>query len=716
MLSLLSILSYLSFVLLWMPSDMSAVAASAFIAAVGVVWILWKKPWRQLPSCTWAVHIPAAVLLVSMALNFYDQWAYSTKLHALASNLNLPPVLLVLAATLGLSVVAYPFLLWCFGSLRRVLKSDTLSFSGSLSLCLLVAMLTIVVAQVMLGLSWFSMGFGKFFFGCLIVLIPILALCCITGRFLLSGILGSLPFMILSTANVYVYSFRSRLLSPADFYALGTALNVSHQYRFFPIPGGILIAWALWIGTILLLLWLTSKKAHAPSGKQRRIMALGILVSAAAVFSCTAAIQTSSFYKGGAIQHGYILDFASHVKDLFIPTPKGYDPEDIRALAQQYPQPADPQPDAPDRPHIIVIMNEAFSDFNALGDLSTNTEVLPFVSSLKENCIYGYALSSVYGGNTANSEYEFLTGNSMAWLSPNAVPYQQYLTEPTFSMVTHLKENYGYHCVALHPAHPSNWNRSAVYTHFGFDEVLFEEAFPQEDYIRGLISDQEFMGMIIDRYEARGDDPLFLFGITLQNHGGYTLNGEDFQNTVSLEGYRWEYPAVETYLSLVHESDKAIAYLISYFEEAEEDVVVVFFGDHQPNLDSGFYTELYATAPGKVGTLPGEYIVPFFVWTNYAMESQFVECTSLNHLSTFAYQAAGIPLPAYNQFLSEMAVHIPAIHPQGFYSAREEAFLPFEKASEEAQVWLRTYEQLQYNSLFDKEHRDPVFFPVLPRE
>ena len=71
------------------------------------------------------------------------------------------------------------------------------------------------------------------------------------------------------------------------------------------------------------------------------------------------------------------------------------------------------------KPNIIVIMNEAFSDPSVLGDFTTNEDYMPFVHSLldgADNTISGHLNVSVKGGNTANTEFEYLTGASMAFL------------------------------------------------------------------------------------------------------------------------------------------------------------------------------------------------------------------------------------------------------------------------------------------------------------
>ena len=53
---------------------------------------------------------------------------------------------------------------------------------------------------------------------------------------------------------------------------------------------------------------------------------------------------------------------------------------------------------------------------------------------------------------------------------------------------------------------------------------------------------------------------------------------------------------------------------------------------------------------------------------------------------------------------------IPSINGNGFYSTRLQCYLPFDMASEEEAEWLRAYEILQYNNLFDRNNRSKALF------
>ena len=199
----------------------------------------------------------------------------------------------------------------------------------------------------------------------------------------------------------------------------------------------------------------------------------------------------------------------------------------------------------------------------------------------------------------------------------------------------------------------------------------------------------------------------------MQNHGGYTEKYDNFNEQVRALGIN--YPDVNQYLSLIHESDASLEYLISYFENVDDPVEIVFFGDHQPSLSQSFYP--YLNGKGLSGLTEDElealYTVPFFIWTNYESEEEEVEITSLDFLSTIALERAGIELPAYNQFLSDMMEVVPAINARGYYSKTEGKFIHIEEAQGEEAEWIRDYEILQYNNMFDRKGKSEVFFPYL---
>ena len=356
-------------------------------------------------------------------------------------------------------------------------------------------------------------------------------------------------------------------------------------------------------------------------------------------------------------------------------------------------------------------MSESYADLSVVGNFTTNATVTPFFDSLTENTIKGHALSSVYGAKTPNSEWEYLTGNSMAFLPDGSVVYQQYIDDRPSSLVSTLS-NDGYTCVAMHPYYETGWSRNEIYPTMGFDEMHFIDDFDQTNILRDYITDQELFDKIIDRYESKSaDENLFILGVTMQNHGGYAESYDNFNEEIYKIGY--SYTDGNQYLSLLHESDKALRNLISYFESVDEPVEIVFFGDHQPGLNSKFIELL--NGKGLSGLTEDElenlYTVPFFIWTNYDTTEETVDITSLNFLSTMTLETAGLSLPPYNQFLSDLQEEIPAINSRGYYSKRAGGFVHLNEATGEEAEWINKYQILQYNDMFDEKDRSTLFFP-----
>ena len=82
----------------------------------------------------------------------------------------------------------------------------------------------------------------------------------------------------------------------------------------------------------------------------------------------------------------------------------------------------------------------------------------------------------------------------------------------------------GYRTVFFHPYLASGWNRRAVYQDFGFDEISFQEAVSDPDYMRGYITDRSSYEHLVQLYEEKEPgEPLFLFNVTMQNHSAYNV-------------------------------------------------------------------------------------------------------------------------------------------------------------------------------------------------
>ena len=522
-------------------------------------------------------------------------------------------------------------------------------------------------------------------------------------------------------ANHYLISFRGRTLFPGDFLTLRTAANVAGNYDYRPDS----MQW-LTIGIFAAVLVLLS---FLPREEKRLFDWRGFAPAAAGTAVFLAAFFGTGWVEGLGIEpsmwttrgNGLVLNFTVCLKYMKVEKPDSYSQETLAALAGENPSDAADTAASADggtRPvNVIVIMNESLSDLSVLPGVETNMDAMPFLRSLTENTVKGYAYSSVFGGTTANSEYEFLTGNTTAFLPAGTVPYQMYVSDGDPSLVGQM-EALGYTTIAAHPYRSSGWNRPTVYADYGFDEVYFESDFQDRAYMRG----DERTGYVTDRcdyenlirwYEEKEEgQPLFLFNVTMQNHSAYQMAWTNLPKEVWLTGeLENRFQTVNQYLSLVYQSDQAFEDLIDYFSQVEEPTMILLFGDHQPQVATNFYTDVLGTNP-DTATAQKKQMVPFVLWANYDIpEAQGVEL-SLNYLSALLMDTANLPMTGYQKFLSQLWETAPVINTVGIRDAQgnwygENAALP-----EELDGAIEDYKVLLYNNVFDKKDRAENFFTL----
>ncbi len=553
----------------------------------------------------------------------------------------------------------------------------------------------------------------------LVIFLVYLALLVLLNRPKWAFITAHVFFVIVAFTDYFVYDFRANEINWGDITTIGTGLSVASKYRFSMSKRGTCFILASII-IIALVRKFRFKFRHFWTARLIAILIIANMYPSVSHRVLTRVTQT--WEKKGTYKNGFVVNFICGIRDsYYVDPPAGYSLEAVAELEEEYKAKLAEKTSGDDggsvKPTIITIMDESFADFRLIGDLETNVEVTPFIDSLTENTTKGFAMASVFGAKTPNSEWEYLTGNTMAFLPGGSVSYQQWIDKKPYSMVSTLKEE-GYTAVAMHPYFRTGWRRNTVYPKLGFGEMHFlddgDSYYDETNILRDYITDEELFDKIINRFEQKqADEPLFIMSITMQNHGGYRDTYDNFKNTVYPLGSVY-YEDASQYLSLIHETDKAVEKLITYFKSVDEPVEIVFFGDHYPSLSSEFVKSI--NGKGLSGLTLSEledlFSVPFFIWTNYDSEAETVERTSLNYLHTLAYEKAGIGGSAYDLFLEELQEVIPSMNGRGYYSLSKKRFLHYADAEGEEAEWIRKYKILQYNCMFGKSDRSEFFFPV----
>lgn len=523
---------------------------------------------------------------------------------------------------------------------------------------------------------------------------------------------------LFGVVNYYVYSFRGVAIVASDVLSIKTATSVASGYKLF-VDYHICYMFIVTLMIITVVSKFKNFKAF-PSLKFRipafvtYIICLFICLNVF-VFSNQLAewnIKAKLFNPhAGYKWYGTFVAFVRSIRPIIIEKPDGYSIQLIENIAVQF----DENVGEGETPNIIVIMDESFSDLKMIKDFETNEDYMPFIRSLQEDTIRGTVYSSVFGGNTANSEFEFLTGNSMGLLPGSAIAYQLYIKDVFPSIVYNFEKlNYNGN-IAMHPYYPTGFRRSTVYPLLGFNQFISLDAFAQSATLRGKVTDEANFDKIIEEYEKSkelSNAPFFLFDITMQNHGGYENNDPNFETKIKITDETYYYDEAETYLSLVKYTDEAVEKLVNYFASIEDPTVIIFFGDHQPGLKKSWYNKLLEEKQDNLDSeeLMAKYQIPFFAWANYDIEEEEVDGISLNFLSAYIFDRVGINLTKYQQFLLNIYKQVPIMNSLGYRGA-DGRFYNYEDKDSPYYELINEYRCVQFNNMHDRGNRvDSMFY------
>lgn len=567
----------------------------------------------------------------------------------------------------------------------------------------------------------------------------------LTGRSLFAVSFSALFALTAGIANYFVMSFRGNPILPWDFQSIKTALSVSDNYNYeinyrFTISTGVLV---LILITGLIFSTRSRKRlfTRIRFGTCAAALAFLILTSLGMMnhtITSWLLTPTNLFTQWASYRdNGFVVTFLQNMQYVNIRKPADYNTETLDQELQDFLAFHTDSSVAPmnqneknsshtQAPHIIVIMDESFADLSVLHDFDTNEDYMPYIHSLQKenrsNLITGNLFVSVCGGNTANTEFEFLTGNTTAFLPPGSVAFQQYIHEELPGLASQLATD-NYTTIGLHPYSASGWNRNLVYPLLGFEQTCFRDSFYPARIVRKYISDETAFNKLTTLYKNRNtDENLFLFEVTMQNHGGYSEIFDNFPVRVKLTDiHTGSSFATENYLTLVQESDRAFRQLISTFEAADEPVIIMMFGDHQPN---DFVSENIASLTGvkkddrSLEESQNRYIVPYVIWANFDLDKTYAGLSdhsgnssentgssantlSVNYLGACLTRLAGRETTDYQDFLLYLKETLPVITANVVID-RDGNYMTMEEAKDIYPELINLYEKLQYRMLFDR--------------
>ena len=568
-----------------------------------------------------------------------------------------------------------------------------------------------------------------------------------SGRTLASKIMCVVLFAI-GIAEYTVLQFKNLPIQPGDLFALGTAAavgaNTTSGYTL-TVGTGCMYGIAALIAS-LILISLTSrdrKRIVEANGEQAACSiwaadgenadglakrAIGYRIAGWVLFALFIGQFTIPYANGLGISvytwkpipsyqdNGFLSSFVSTAQLMIPQKPKGYSKktadETVKELASRYDEEngegsaakAASNQYSQQKPNIVVVMNETFSDLSIYDSIKNAGYDGPqYLKSLyPDSILHGTLQVSAMGGGTCNSEFETLTGNSMAFIGSGVYPYETYNMNID-NLVSQLKGQ-GYDTHAIHPAAGSNWNRDGVYSAFGFDTFDDEATFTGATRFRNRIDDASTYSKTLE-YLNRSDTPQFIFDVTLMGHSGYEtgLVPEDKRVNCTVDGLdEKNQNKLNEYLATSNEEDAQLKTLIDGIKKSKKPTIVLFFGDHQPAL-----SEAIGGESDDIVQTEMQWQTCYTMWANYDVAGSVKGTeldTSTSYLSALLCHEAGIPMTDRQKAAYLLMEDVPKINVVGAYLAKNSKHDGEWENVDAAVVNSESMEKLsylQYRNLFD---------------
>lgn len=337
-----------------------------------------------------------------------------------------------------------------------------------------------------------------------------------------------------------------------------------------------------------------------------------------------------------------------------------------------------PDTEKDEQPNVIFVLGESFFDVTELPSVSYAEDPVADFHRICSEGVSGKFYTHTLGYGTENIELEIMTGINTRFFSWDDMIYgweqEKLLTYPSLPQ---LFSDAGYYTAYLHTFNDGIYNRTALYTALGFQDMYFSGDFAAIDpeaaaapdywgYMYGKIagefySDDYLADVTAELFDQKaGEGPVFLWAVTMENHTPYTADKFSsydfpFESDLGDEAVG----VLNAVTQGVADCSEALGKLVDHLAAQDEPVIVVFFGDHRPGtpLESGatVYSEL-GMCPEDVADWELEdyaelYSTDYVIWSNDPSLLPAEPGSRMNTSSTLlgveALQMAGIDLDEY---------------------------------------------------------------------
>lgn len=566
-----------------------------------------------------------------------------------------------------------------------------------------------------------SVQFSSFIGGTVVLFAILLLIYLVTNNYIMSIATYSTIFIAIALANNIKVSVRNEFIVFSDWIA------VFAMDTMWPIISDNFL-WIILALILLILVFIISiiiskkidKKGFLKLSAGTRIVGT-LLVITAGFFFFRNVEEYNNKYFGYQIdenrtnvdpivlarKNGFVTSYLHTISPVFMDEPENYSKDMVGRIVEKYTEEAKDEnakyTNDVANEKTIFILSEAFIHSDQFENLLLSDSPTPFIDELiKENG--GKIYPKTIAGGTANTEFSILSGFTLTMLNTEfAIPFSDfYASSPNHYAITTLADS----AIGIH-AHTSKlYNRKRIYDTIGFSEKRFTgEGLKYTDTIADheFISDESFLKEIEDSLEEYD----MVHGVSMQNHFPYENDYPEvpYEPVLNEEIFTEEYqdrrsPAT-FYFKGTYQTDQDVKKFIDYIELQEDNINVIFYGDHIPGK----------VIPGIPEYREAQYTTPFFIYKNHGrkLKGSLPFKISPAFLGAHFLENGEYKRPGFYYLIQDiLSKEITEIYPDSIERNHEE--IAINELDEETQEIVRDYQIIMYDSLFGSFYSGSEFF------
>lgn len=578
------------------------------------------------------------------------------------------------------------------------------------------------------ALDWMGEHPGAALLTYLVLLLAQLTLERFSENLLVGVLLPLLPCFLLSVASYLKQAVNGVPLLVSDLSMIGQTAEITGFLK-----PGMSLGGGTWAAIILGIFLLTAAFFCARPAKRapvwRRLLS-GIL-SGAMLAGVLALPGTALFLNTGeegesqAMRNdrlGVLAGLYCAALQSVMQEPDTYSENNVNRILLQTRAMAPRVVEPEEKPNVILVMSESFFDPTRLPNVEFSTDPIPNYRALAEEFPAGDFLSNTYAGGTGNVEVEILTGIPSVFLG-SGESLTSLKDEEAYSRMPSIVKTFadqGYLTQFVHSYSDRLYGRGTHIPLLGFKSVLFQNHFSVErSYSGGYTSDESLVDQLIAQLEDKGDKPIFLYGLTMENHQPYFEGKFAEPSPVTVTSDKLEegaeLGALDALVHGIYNADAALGKLVEYLEDFEEPTILIFLGDHLPNValnqDEAVYDRLgYSSGTDTKKWDPEELkrmlTTQFLVWNNFGGELEVPETVSCTGLGSQILDWAGLPKPLYYTWVDRVLEEVLLYRERLFITADG---TPYHEPTRECELLMGKFRMLVYDILYGEQYATEAF-------